>query len=69
MANMNGVGGPVLSETQDGTIVDFGNGNLALLSGVSIASLFPDSVVTGHYHDPASFYQVSAPIALLDQIT
>jgi len=56
MANMNGVGDPVLGQNEQGTVVDFGGGNVAILAGVQLASLAPDSVQALPYTDIGSFY-------------
>jgi Ca2+-binding RTX toxin-like protein len=64
MANMNGVGDPVVSENQYGTIVDFGGGNVAVLAGVGMASLATDSIVVAPYQDVPTFYQSAVPFLL-----
>ncbi len=56
MANMNGVGDPVLGQNEHGTVVDLGGGNVAILAGVPLAALAPDSVQVLPYVDHASFY-------------
>jgi Ca2+-binding RTX toxin-like protein len=60
MENMNGTGDPTLSQNQDGTVVDFGNGNAAVLLGVSLDTLPADAVQTAPYFDYDSFYSTGA---------